>query len=51
MDHNEFDFYEDLITPFSDFLKKLTEFKEHPNSRLQERHEEEENKREHKKEE
>ena len=47
MDHNEFDFYEDLITPFSDFLKRLTEFKEHPNARLQERQEEEENKKEH----
>jgi hypothetical protein len=27
MDHNEFDFYDDLITPFTDFLKKLNEFK------------------------
>jgi U3 small nucleolar RNA-associated protein 14 len=41
MDHNEFDFYDDLITPFTEFLKRLNEFKEHPSARLQEREEEE----------
>lgn len=23
MDHNEFDFYDDLVDPFTDFLKQL----------------------------
>jgi len=41
MDHNEFDFYEDLVTPFSAFLKRLSEFKRHPHSKLEERVEEE----------
>ena len=29
MDHNEFDFMEDLIKPFTEFLKRIDDTKKH----------------------